>query len=181
MFWCSCTWCSCHNCSRIACHYCMPECVAPCKPIAQEVPASDEEIASLLAEDGWLLTWDSKALASQQEHYNYLAVQACSNMRLSSVPSCPRTTKKVQLLDCNILWAAYPLQQVCKLLALQGLLLAGGGVTREEAQAAFGAAGADPDTAPLSSLQTVLRPLAAKHFFPHAVPPVSPAAKRQRV
>lgn len=111
-------------------------------------------------------------LPSRQAQYDFLAVQACSAIRLSSLPMCTRTTKVVQLLDCNIMWEAFPLQRLGKMLALQGLLQ-GGGVKREAAQAAFASAGADPDTAPLTSLQTLLRPMAAKHFFQ--------AAKRKRV
>lgn len=55
----------------------------------------------------------------------------CSDIRLSCVPSCPCNTKKMQLLNRNIFWAAYQLQQVCKLLAQQGLLTSSA-VMREE-------------------------------------------------
>lgn len=145
--------------------------MTPCPP--QEADCtSQEDYASLLATDEWLLTWERGRLPSPQAQYDFLAVQACSAMRLSSLPMCPRTTKVVQLLDCNIMWAAFPVKQLAKMLALQGLLQ-GGGVTREAAQAAFAAAGADPDSAPLTSLQTLLRPMAAQHFFQ--------AAKRKRV
>lgn len=52
----------------------------------------------------------------------------CFNIRFSCVPSCPCNTKKMQLLNCNIFWA---LQQVCKLLAQQGLL-SSSAMTQEE-------------------------------------------------
>ena len=67
-----------------------------------------------------------------QARYNFLAVLARSTIDPCSLPSSDRTTKVLQLLDCNIFWAAFPPQRAGKLVALQGLL-EGAGVTQQEA------------------------------------------------
>ena len=141
-------------------------------PRLQEVDPS-----SLLKAGGWLLTYHRGALESEVARYNFLAALALSAINGSCLPCCHRTTKVVQLLDCNLFWAEFPPERAGKMLALQGLLV-GGGVTQQAAAAAFAAAGSDPDSGSLRSLQAVLRPLAAKHFMQMSCESV---AKRQRM
>lgn len=94
---------------------------------------------------------------------------ALSALNGNSLPSCQRTTQVVQLLDCNLFWAAFS-PKVGKRLALQGLM-AGGGVTQQAAAAAFASAGIDVEAASLVELQAALRPLAAAHFAQQAAKP----------
>ena len=129
--------------------------------------------ATALKTNGWLLTYERNSLADDQMRYNFLAVLARSAIDRTSLPSCQRTTKVVHLLDCNIFWAAFPPQRAGKMLALQGLM-EGGSVTQQDAAGVFAAAATDPDSAPLGSLQALLRPLVARSFF-------QSAEKRQRV
>ena len=55
----------------------------------------------------------------------------------SCLPCCHRTTKVVQLLNCNLFWAEFPPKQAGKMLALQCLLV-GDGVTQQAAAVAEG-------------------------------------------
>lgn len=145
-----------------------------------------EDPESLLHAEGFMLTYQRATLGSADDQYNFFAVLALSALNGNSLPSCQRTTKVVQLLDCNLFWAAFS-PSAGKRLVLQALLAAGG-VTQQRAAAAFAQDGIDVEAASLSELRDALRPMAAVHFVRASLMQAAkkeaaeePAAKRQRL